>query len=110
MHSKEYRKVADATELPRGKTLCVEVDGREILLCHTAEGIFAVDNLCTHAEARLCEGKLKGQRILCPLHGAAFDVRDGSVLSRPASIPLATYRVRADEDGIALELDAAGEA
>ena len=110
MDSKEYRKVADTAELPRGKTLCVEVDGREILLCHTAEGIFAVDNLCTHAEARLCEGKLKGQRILCPLHGAAFDVRDGSVLSRPASIPLATYPVRTDEDGIALELDAAGEA
>jgi 3-phenylpropionate/trans-cinnamate dioxygenase ferredoxin subunit len=62
-------------ELPRGASLCVEVDGREILLCHTADGVFAVDNLCSHAQARLCEGKLKGQKILCPLHGAAFDVR-----------------------------------
>jgi len=110
LETKEYRKVAEAGELPRGKTLCVEVEGREILLCHTAEGIFAVDNLCTHAEARLCEGKLKGQRILCPLHGAAFDVRDGTALSRPASIPLATYPVRADQDGIALQLDVTREA
>lgn len=110
MDSKEYRKVAETAELPRGKTLCVEVEGKEILLCHTAEGVYAVDNLCTHAEARLCEGKLKGQRILCPLHGAAFDVRDGSALSRPASIPLVTYPVRADEDGIALQLDVTDEA
>jgi 3-phenylpropionate/trans-cinnamate dioxygenase ferredoxin subunit len=99
-----YRHVASAEDVAKGKTLCVEVDGKEILLCHTAEGYFAVDNLCTHAAARLCEGKLKGHRILCPLHGAAFDVRDGSVLTRPASVPLATYPVRVDEQGIALLL------
>ena len=90
MSEDNYRVIAGEADIPRGKTLCVEVDGRELLLCHTAEGIFAVDNLCTHAEARLCEGKLKGNRILCPLHGAAFDVRDGSALTRPASVPLAT--------------------
>jgi 3-phenylpropionate/trans-cinnamate dioxygenase ferredoxin subunit len=104
MDGSEYRQVASTEDVARGKTLCVEVGGKEILLCHTAEGYFAVDNLCTHAAARLCEGKLKGHRILCPLHGAAFDVRDGSVLTRPASVPLATYPVRVDEEGIALLL------
>ena len=99
-----YQVVAGEQDIPRGKTLCVEVNGREVLLCHTADGIFAVDNLCTHAEARLCEGKLKGHRILCPLHGAAFDVRDGTALTRPASVPLATYPVRVDGDGIAVQL------
>jgi 3-phenylpropionate/trans-cinnamate dioxygenase ferredoxin subunit len=89
-----YREVAAAIDIPRGKTLRVVADGREILLCHTAEGFYAVDNLCTHAAERLCGGKLKGYRILCPLHGAAFDVRDGSALSRPATVPLRTYPVR----------------
>ena len=65
----EFSRVASMDELPRGASLCVEIDGREILLCHTADGVFAVDNLCSHAQARLCEGKLKGQKILCPLHG-----------------------------------------
>jgi nitrite reductase/ring-hydroxylating ferredoxin subunit len=109
LDDKVYRTVAQGDQLPRGKTLCVEVEGREILLCHTAEGVFAVDNLCTHAEARLCEGKLKSHRILCPLHGAAFDVRDGNALTRPASVPLATYPVRVDDAGIALLLDAPGD-
>lgn len=106
--SATFVTVATLADLPRGKTLCVTVDEGEVLLCHTAEGIFAVDNLCTHAEARLCEGKLKGQRILCPLHGAAFDVRDGSALSRPASVALPTYAVRVEGDDIAIAMGGEG--
>ena len=49
MDGNEYRRVASTEDVAKGKTLCVEVDGKEILLCHTAEGYFAVDNLCTHA-------------------------------------------------------------
>ena len=97
--------VADIEQVPKGKTLCVELDGKEVLLCHAADGVYAVDNLCTHAEARLCEGKLKGHKILCPLHGAAFDVRDGTALTRPASIPLKTYSVTLDGTTISLTAD-----
>lgn len=102
MAEPKFQKVAQVEEVPSGKSLCVSVAGREILLCHTAEGLFAVDNLCTHAAARLCEGRLKGNRILCPLHGAGFDVRDGSVLSRPASEPLRCYPLCLDGDDILL--------
>ena len=100
----EFSRVAGMDELPRGASLCVAIDGREILLCHTAEGVFAVDNRCSHAEARLCEGKLKGQKILCPLHGAAFDVRDGSALSRPAIRPIASHKVKLDNESILVAL------
>ena len=100
----DFSRVAGMDELPRGETLCVEIDGREILLCHTTDGIFAVDNLCSHAHARLCEGKLKGQKILCPLHGAAFDVRDGSALSRPAIRPIASHKVKLDSASILVAL------
>lgn len=110
MDGQYFRRVADAGDIAKGKTLCVEVDGREVLLCHTSEGIFAVDNLCTHAAARLCEGKLKGHRILCPLHGAAFDVRNGSALTRPASVALGTYPVKVDAEGVSLQLREPGEA
>jgi len=101
------RKVTDISQLPRGKTLVVEGASEEILLCHTAEGVFGVSNLCTHAEAKLCEGKLKGNKILCPLHGAAFDVRDGKALTRPASIALRTYPV--EVRGTDILLDESGD-
>jgi len=104
MSDENYCRVASLAELPQGKSMSVEIGEREILLCHTSEGVFAVDNLCTHGAARLCEGKLKGQRILCPLHGAAFDVRDGAALSRPAVRPLASHRVSVEGDDISVLL------
>lgn len=77
---------------------------REIVICHTREGIFALDNICTHAHARMCEGRLRATRIVCPLHGAAFDIRDGSVLSPPAFLPLPTFPVRIVEGAIEVEV------
>ena len=104
MTDDQYIEVAQLSQLPVGKTLCVVQDEREILLCHTQEGVYAVDNLCTHAAARLCEGRLKGHRILCPLHGAAFDVRDGSALTAPAVRALRRYLVRLEGQSIQLAL------
>ena len=74
------------------------VAGREIVVCGTKDGVFALDNICSHAFARLNEGRLRGTRLICPLHGAGFDVRDGRALGAPASRPLATHRVRSVGD------------
>lgn len=97
-------KLVVCEELRPGKTVCVNLDGREILLCRTAAGLFAVDNLCTHAAARLCEGRLRGNSIICPLHGAAFDVRDGTALTRPARDRLRVYPLRVDGEDVLLEI------
>ncbi|WP_101758059.1 non-heme iron oxygenase ferredoxin subunit [Oceanicoccus sp. KOV_DT_Chl] len=104
MTNNEYQTVAKSTDIPLGKTLCVNVNGKEILLCHSNEGFYAVDNLCSHAEAKLSEGKLKGCRILCPLHGAAFDIRDGQALSKPASKSIKSYPLQVLEDQIQIQL------
>jgi 3-phenylpropionate/trans-cinnamate dioxygenase ferredoxin subunit len=102
--NEEYQAVAQTADIALGKTLCVELGGREILLCHTREGFFAVDNICSHAAEKLNNGKLKGHRILCPLHGAAFDVRDGSALSRPATVPLRSYPLQLVDDQILISI------
>lgn len=100
----DYIAVASLDQLPPKKTLCVQAGGKDILLCNTPQGIFAVDNLCTHAAEKLETGRLKGCKILCPLHGAAFDVRSGEALSRPAVIGLATYPVKLDGEDILVEV------
>jgi nitrite reductase/ring-hydroxylating ferredoxin subunit len=81
-------------ELPLGSMRACTIESRELLICHTRAGVFALDNICTHAHARLCEGRLRATRLLCPLHGAEFDVRDGRVLRSPAVLPLPTHAVR----------------
>ena len=100
-----FQRVADVSEIPQGKMLCVTVADREILICHHAEGFFAIDNVCSHADARLSEGRMRGHRIHCPLHGAAFDIRDGSALTRPAVRPVASHPVRVSDGDVMLALD-----
>lgn len=73
---------------------CATVAGREVLICRTREGVFALDNICSHAYAQMHEGRLRGVRLICPLHGASFDVRDGRVLGAPATEPLVRHEVR----------------
>lgn len=95
-----YHRVASTSEIALGKMLCAQVKGVEVLVCHVEEGYFAVDNTCSHADAKLSEGRLRGNRVLCPLHGAAFDVRDGSVLRPPAVRPIGSHPVRVVDDGV----------
>lgn len=97
-------------ELPPGRMRCVTVAGREVLLCHSREGVFALENICTHAFARMDEGRLRGVRLICPLHGASFDVRDGRVLGPPASQPLGRHAVRIVDGTIEVALGEAGPA
>src|SRR5580693_6545737 len=81
-------------EIPQGSMQTRVLEGREIVICHTREGVFALDNICTHAHARLCEGRLRATRLVCPLHGASFDIRDGRVLGPPAEVALPTHALR----------------
>jgi nitrite reductase/ring-hydroxylating ferredoxin subunit len=92
------------SELPQGQMRSVAIGGRDVLLCRTRDGVHAVDNICTHAYARLDEGRLRGHRLICPLHGASFDVRTGAVLGAPAVQPLATYPVRIREGHIEVDV------
>jgi nitrite reductase/ring-hydroxylating ferredoxin subunit len=99
-----FRRALAAAELAEGEMRAVDIDGRSILVCHTREGWFAVDSVCTHAYARMGEGRLRGHRLNCPLHGAAFDCRTGAVLSAPATVPLKTYAIRRLGDDVEVAL------
>src|SRR6202789_4383534 len=91
-------------EVAEGRPHVCMAGEREIVICRTKEGIYALDNICTHAYARLNEGRLRGTRLICPLHGASFDVRDGRVLGAPATRPLSTHTLRVVGDRIEISV------
>jgi nitrite reductase/ring-hydroxylating ferredoxin subunit len=97
MSEPRFEPVMPLAEIPQGSMRTAVVAGREIVICHTRDGVYALDNICTHAHARMCEGRLRATRIVCPLHGASFDIRDGKVLGPPAVVPLPTFPVRVVE-------------
>lgn len=105
-----HHVVAELAALREGRMLACRVEGRPIVVCHTREGLFALDDQCTHALARMSEGRLRGTRLVCPLHGAAFDVRDGRVLAGPATRPLTFHAVRVVDGRIEVAIDPAAPA
>ncbi len=66
---------------------------------------FAVANQCSHALAKLEDGKLRAYRLICPLHGAAFDIRDGTAKGKPATRPIRTYPVRVIDERIEIRIE-----
>ncbi|MDX1376661.1 MAG: non-heme iron oxygenase ferredoxin subunit [Burkholderiales bacterium] len=93
-----FVEVAKAGELREGTMRRCDVGGRRILLANVAGRLYAVDDTCTHEEASLSTGVLKGELVKCPLHNSRFNVCTGEALEEPAEEPLRTYPVR-EEDG-----------
>lgn len=90
----EFLDAGGAGELHEGAMKRVDLAGRRILLANVGGRLYAVDDTCTHEEASLSTGVLKGELVKCPLHGSRFNVRTGEALEEPAEESLRTYPVR----------------
>jgi nitrite reductase/ring-hydroxylating ferredoxin subunit len=98
-------RVAKRGDLAEGEVLGVEAAGKEIALYDADGRLFATDNICTHAYARLSDGWLDAEVIECPLHAARFDIRSGKVLGPPATEDLKTYPVRLVGEDIEIRIE-----
>jgi 3-phenylpropionate/trans-cinnamate dioxygenase ferredoxin subunit len=108
MSDATFVHVARAADVPKGRMLEITVGSRSIVLCHTRDGWFALDNVCTHAYAKLSEGRLRKMKLICPLHGGSFDCRTGAAIGSPAVTPLGTYAVRLVGESVEVALAAQG--
>jgi len=97
--------VAKTAELPPGAREVFEVDGLYIAVFNVDGRYYAIEDRCTHDDGPLAEGDLDGYTIICPRHGARFDIRDGRVLSMPAVIPVPWFPVRVEGDEIQIGLE-----
>jgi 3-phenylpropionate/trans-cinnamate dioxygenase ferredoxin component len=101
------QRVCAFSELPAGGVK--RIDDPPIAVFNVEGKLFAISDICTHAEASLSEGQVEGEIVECPLHGATFDLRTGEALTPPAFEPVQTFPVVVQEDEIYVEVDASGE-
>ena len=87
-------------DVPPGGMKRVDIGARRILLANVGGRLYAVDDTCTHEDASLSSGALRGEWVKCPLHGSRFNVRTGEVVEEPANEKLATYPVRIEGDEV----------
>lgn len=104
-----FHRLFAADSLPPNSTKAVEIEGRDILVCHAKDEFFAVQNLCTHQAAKLEGGRIRSCFISCPLHGVMFDLRNGVPKGQLTDKPLATFETRIVEGFVEVALSPAVE-
>ena len=97
--------VAHLSAIAPGTTCSVTVDGVAVLLCNVDGTLYAVEDVCTHDGGALDAAELDGSRIMCPRHGAFFDVTTGKALTLPAVSPLPTFPVQVDGDDVSVDVE-----
>ena len=99
----EWHRVASEADLSLEAPLGVRVGDVQIAVVKLEDGIYAINDVCTHEFALLSEGFCEEGKLECPLHQACFDVRTGAALNEPAEVPVATYKVKVEGGEVFVE-------
>lgn len=103
--TRQWLRVATIDEFDASRKLVCTLAGRSILLYRSGREVMAVANLCTHLNKPLDAGRVIGGQVVCPYHGACFDLRTGKAMSGPAVHPLQTFPVHIEGGEVFIALD-----
>ena len=100
----EFIEIAPVEELPNGERLFVEIEGKPIVIFNIAGQFFSIGDVCSHDDGPVGEGDIEGDNIVCPRHGAEFEIRTGKAVQLPAVVDIPAYPVRVVDGMIQLGL------
>lgn len=100
-----FVELAALDELPDKGFIVKEHGETQVVIAKFKGEVYAVENLCSHAFARFDEGgRLRANRLMCPLHGACFNITNGESFGPPAARPIRSFAVQVDGDKVLVDL------
>ncbi len=101
----EWLEAGKEEEFAKTDRKLVDFGGeKQIGLFKLEDGYYAISAWCSHQKASIVHGDLEGHELMCPLHGARFDVRTGKNLSLPAVRPVPHYPVKVEDGTIYIKV------
>lgn len=100
----EWHPVAKASELEEEEPEHTRIGDKLICVVKLDDGIYAIDDVCTHEFALLSEGFVEGEEIECPLHQARFNLKTGACTALPAEDDVPSYPVKVEGDQVYVAL------
>jgi len=92
------------SEIPPGKLIKVESNGKSILVANVDGNYYAMDDTCTHSGASLSEGQIEGSTLTCPWHGSTWDCKTGKLIAFATQIKdLTSYKIVIESDNVFVE-------
>jgi anthranilate 1,2-dioxygenase ferredoxin component len=78
--SGNWHQLIAEQDFPEEGKLAAKINGWYVLVARTDDGLFAVNDRCTHQASLLSNGRIRRGAIMCPLHGARFEVASGKCI------------------------------
>ncbi len=96
---------AQLSELAEDSAVRVELAGQPVCLARSGGEVFAISDVCSHADVALSEGDVEDGKIECWLHGSLFDLRTGQPTGLPATRPVPTFPVTIEGDDVLVQME-----
>ncbi|MCL0042889.1 Rieske 2Fe-2S domain-containing protein [Dehalococcoidia bacterium] len=97
-------KVATVSDLQPGEFMHVVANDVSAVLFNLDGTYYAINAKCTHRGGDLFDGELDDACIVCPLHGARFDVRTGVKERGKPDQNVASYDVQIEGENILISM------
>ena len=101
-----YVKVCALADVPDEGSLAVEVEDTPVAIIRIGDDVFALRDVCSHAEVALSEGDVDDGTVECWLHGSRFDLETGQPTGLPATRPVPVYTVTTEGEDVYVALTA----
>ena len=92
-------------DLPDEGAIRVDMGGQALCVARSGGQVYALRDVCSHAEVALSEGDVEDGAIECWLHGSLFDLRTGKPSGLPATKPVPTYAVTVEGDDVLVQME-----
>lgn len=92
-------RVGASADIPENEPFFVDFDYETAAVIRVGDNFYAIEDRCTHDDGPLADGTLDGYELMCPRHGATFDIRTGEALTAPAFQSVPRYDIKV-EDGV----------
>ena len=102
--SANWIELAAVESIPEDDVIGIDAGGKSFALYMVDGEVYVTDNICTHGNARLCDGFLEGHEIECPLHQGKFDIRNGKAMCAPLTEDVKTYPVKIEGTRVFVEV------
>jgi 3-phenylpropionate/trans-cinnamate dioxygenase ferredoxin subunit len=101
----DFVRACAVSDVPETGATRVEIDGTPLAIVRSNGEVYAIYDICSHAEVSLSEGEVEDTTIECWLHGSRFDLLTGAALGLPATQPVPVYPTKIDADDVYVALD-----
>lgn len=96
----DFVRVCSVSEIPDPGKEVFEVEDHFVVVFHLDGEFHAIEDACTHDGGPLGDGAIDGFQIICPRHGARFDIRTGQAMTMPAVRATPAHDVKVEGDDV----------